>query len=386
MLPPGTAYRPATAEQIARWIADLGTERSETATAALAEVGPATLQPLRKALSIAPLPRRQRIQTVLDRIEVAEALQPKRIHVKFEQASLPAVVRTLAEQYGISLTYNAAGGVAPKPITLELKDVPLWEALDRLDREVGLLWTYRYPDGLILAPAAPSRRGNETTYAGPFRVQAQSWMVLHNLISTPQTNDYLSLQLFIAGDPAPALLTVGLPRVVEARTAAGVSLHGFPSSPNAMPFEPLVSRYQPLPMKPIPKRGDRLKLLRGVLPVEVATEARNLLVIHDLTKAAGKFYPLEGGGLLHIRTLAKTQRGATIGVVLPSNALWTYDPSVYQFELTDTKGRRYSSFPQLYGMQGQTWSMDGLFLMAGAGGRTGRTAVGWPGLAPSAPG
>ncbi len=243
--------------------------------------------------------------------------------------------------------------------------------------QAGLSWSSN-GRALMLSPGkAPPDK--QMSYAGPFRVQAKSWTLTHNLTPQPQ-QDSLMLSLEIVSEPSPRLLSVGFPRIVEARTSAGDSLPSLSTPTFAGPLLPLFPHARWVSLKVPPKRGGSLQVLRIALPVEVATDPRRLVVIDDLTKAAGKLYPIEGAGQLHIHTIAKTDRGATIGVTLPSNALWAYDPSMYQFELTDAKGRQYSSHSAAKLHDVRADAPGGWFAPDGRAPAAGLGALPWAGL------
>jgi WD40 repeat protein len=371
-------YRKATPEQIAQWIKELGTERSRAAMNALVEVGPDAIAPLRRALAAASPESRSSLQAALDGVTAAGALRPKRFHLKFEKASLPSALEALSKQSGVRLVYSTTKEGPPGGITLELKGATFWEALDRLARQAGLTW--RYTSGeLLLAPGKPA---NRTTCTGPFHLHAKGWW-MSQALSPAASLDYLTLNCEVAGEPLPGLLTVGLPRITEARTSAGEELQAIPPSyVYRQPFRPLFPLYHTLRFQLPPKRGGTLERLRGVLPVEVATEPRTMLSVKlpEKLRVPGRLYPVENGGLLHLRTVTTRQGQVTIGMSMPSNALWAYEPAAHRFELTDAEGRRYPlQQPLLYPIFGQLRPADGLLLMTGSP-AAGLTAVPWSGI------
>jgi serine/threonine protein kinase/WD40 repeat protein len=379
VLRPGSPRRPATPEQIARWIGDLGTSRSAAAEAALGEAGPAAVAPLRRAVADAWFFRRQQLQTVLDRVEAAEALAPKRIHLKLREASLPTAVQALSQQSGVPLVYRPGLGAAPKPITLELNDVPFWEGLDRLCGSAALTWR-NGPAGLEITEGktTPERM---VCYAGPLRLHARAWMVTQELDPVSKPAEHLSLTLGAIAEPSPGLVAVGRPRILEARTATDSLVPRFAPYTFFQAYTPLSFNNYSVELLAPPKPGGTLQVLRGVVPVEVQTGRRNLAVIEGLTKAASKLYPIEGGGQLHIHTVQNNFNQITVRMSVLSNALWSYDAGLHHVEVTDARGQRYQSYsPVLQPLPMEFRTMDGLLLMGGPP-TGGLGAVPWIGLA-----
>ncbi len=171
---------------------------------------------------------------MLDRVEAADALKPKRIHLNLKEARLAAALRALTEQSGVSLVYSPqVSAPVPKPLTLELDGVPFWEALDRLCSVAGLVWFYGGQRGLTLTDGKAAASEQTICYAGSFRFLARAWGVTHNLSPSLQPAESLTLSLEAVGEPSPDLLGIGSARLVEARTTAGNSL---PAASNIYPY------------------------------------------------------------------------------------------------------------------------------------------------------
>jgi hypothetical protein len=349
----------------------------------LAEAGPAALAPLRDALARAPSAHRGRLRAALDRAEAAQVLSPMRISLKVRDARLAAVLRALSDQSGVSLLHaQRPGAGAAKPVTLELNDVTFWEALDRLCEKAGLSWSqYGLGEVSVFESKGPAP-GRETTYAGPFRIQARSWLSSYSLSPSPVNVDGLRLNLDIVGQPSRGLLTTGAPRVIEARTAAGESLVP-PEVPPAMNFtNPSFGwTWREVLLKRPAKQGGTLRLLKGALPVEVQVEPRPLLEVENLPKAAGKLYTLESGFRMQVDSVAVQDRRVVLQLAFLSAAT-SFDLRSLDFAVSDAKGRNYlpSNAPWTRPLADRFRATDALLLSGGAS-AGGLGALPWFGIA-----
>ena len=362
VLPPlGLAHRAATPQQMDDWVRRLGGDDARaTAEAedALLDVGPAALGALRKAAGGADDGLAKRAAEVIDRVEVAEALAPPRVRLKLRNAPVADAVAALAAQSGARVEYLGPAQPAdpPKSVTMELDNVPFWEALDRLCEAGDLTFAIQIgPNGPgVQLGDGPRGRRETIADAGPFRLQATHWYANRTLTLTgkePVAVDGLNLGLchFGVGD---AVVGVGPPVIREAVDDAGLSrLPDQPPGPFPGPLAVLVdpesrlfNPFDLLPLKSSERRGGVLKRLKGVVPVEVMIERRDLATATDVGKAAGKTF--DGDGVrLSVRGVQSVPNGPTgqpfvVTLTLDGGPDWAYNAASMVFELTDAEGRR----------------------------------------------
>jgi WD40 repeat protein len=351
-LPPKEGH-PATPEEIAKWVRALGgdAEAREKAVKELEAVGPPALKALAEIADDPMSPIRQRARELWERIAIAEALAPRRISLKLNDADVADAVKALAEQSGVRLEYlpQATSSGTPKNLTLELNGVPFWEALDRLCREARLVYTQRDGQSLRLT-AGVLPRSELLAYAGPFRIQADRWSyqrVLPLPEKDPTSNEFLHLQLLLLGEPHAPVVGVGWPRILEARDADGQSRVPtvLPAGPNAFePYSPsLWLRGKFLHFRPTPKPKGTLKLARGTLPVEVMVARQDLVTVTDLGKAKGQAFHGEEGVRLTIRNVEQLGNRLAVQFTMTAPAGWTYKATLRGFDLIDGKGQRFHS-------------------------------------------
>src|SRR5262249_37278547 len=79
------------------------------------------------------------IARIEKRIETAQLLEPKRVHLHFVDAPVAAVLTELKRQTGYPVPLLPdPGRLADRKIPLDTGLVPFWQALDQLCRQAGL--------------------------------------------------------------------------------------------------------------------------------------------------------------------------------------------------------------------------------------------------------
>ena len=101
---------------------------------------------------------------------------------------------------------------------------------------------------------------------------------------------------------------------------------------------PLWFRY--LALQTSPHSGGTLKVLRGVLPVEVMARRQDLAVVPDLGRSEGK--TVEGADGMRLSIVRVQSKGAQLSAAFSIDAGpgWAFDPNGQGFELSDGQGRR----------------------------------------------
>ena len=133
----GTPEKPTSAT-IERLIEQLGHEdyrQRDAASKAIGEVGPAALPALRKVKDHEDAEVRRRVGDLILTLERAKLLAPKLITLRLKDRPLRQAVTEMAKQtgYQIEMWPDAAsnGDREKQPFSFELEKVPFWEALER---------------------------------------------------------------------------------------------------------------------------------------------------------------------------------------------------------------------------------------------------------------
>ena len=136
----------ADAQDIDRLIQQLGSGKfaeRDAAQKALDAIGPDALAALRKAAASddAEISRRAKelIPLLELRAETADATKPKRVSLVCKDQSATDAIQELKRVTGLPIALGGdTAALANKKVTLELKDVSAWEALDRFCAAAGL--------------------------------------------------------------------------------------------------------------------------------------------------------------------------------------------------------------------------------------------------------
>jgi WD40 repeat protein len=352
---PATGRRAASPEKIATWIKqleDADARVRQTAAGALAEVG----APAVKALSVIaqgpPRTRQKQARAVLDRITVAAAVAPTRVRLRLKDASLADALHAFTEQTGIAVTYQPPPpGNKPRVINLVLADVPAWEALDRLCDAAGAhLDTAAGFAGLLVSHRAqpvPEVHG----YAGPFRVQ-RSGGSYQRFVGAYGVSESLNVQLRLLKDPRARSVVIGSPlRLTEAQSdGQSLLLRGGAVFPQGSFDAGGVQQINVgLRLKPIDHRGGKLKVLKGVLPLEVMVRQRPRVIVPDLARAQGRTFFGKQGRRLTVMQARQFGNQWSLSVRVAGAPGYRYDAKRCGLELVDARGRIVPLQIALYG-------------------------------------
>ncbi len=323
---------PATPAEIARWVAELGSNRfpaREEAMTALARAGAPALAPLAEAAKSGNPEVRRRAAELIDRIEANQALAPTWVTLQLRDVPVPEAVEALARQCRVRLELMPQQGPAReqlegKRITLEPGRVPFWDALERLCQAGGLTYTSRTAKTLELQPADGAPRP-PTAVSGAFRLRVTGMNYARslnlNLVpgTTPARSESMNVSIDVLCEPHVALLAIGAPQFTEATEEEGRNaLSGAPAGQGytrnpyyhgAAPMQPLVTS---VPLRPSTRPAAKLITLKGNLPVEVLGQRKPLLVVDDILNTKEKVFKGEGDLVLmfiHVQDQAGGRNG-----------------------------------------------------------------------------
>ncbi len=344
---PSVKRTPATAAQIAAWIEQLRDPRTRgPAATALEAAGPPALA----ALARSNEPEAARIA---DRIAIAEALAPSRVGLKLKEARIEDAVEALNKQGHIPLVYQSPRrrlfGSAPRKVTLELDGVPFWEAVDRLCEAAGLAPMLSYTANgqvLQLNEGTPLPRGR-VAYLGPLRLQIDQLTYQRALSLQGQgglPSETLIFNVTQLGEPIPAIRHTHWPQAIEGEDDAGRPYRSASSQIQSSSTMGLQQLWMNFSVQMPPRRGNQLRYLKGILPVEVMVRRRDLLTVHDVTRARGKAVDAPSGFRLAIQDIPQFGGQVAVRIALTGPAAWTYDMNRYGFELVDDRGRRFPAY------------------------------------------
>jgi WD40 repeat protein len=290
-----------------------------------------------------PISAGQQMRNVLNRITAGDNLDPTRVQLRLKDVPPADAVRTLARQARFPILYVSPPGVKePVPrISLDLKDVGVWEALDQICAASRLGYS---ADALNVRVSPQYPPPNHIrAYAGPFRLETSATTYQRNVnlsMGTPRLGESLFLNLRMLKEPQAPLLSVRAPRLTEARAGDGQSL--LTPAPASIPFSvqgEIIAGYLSVPLKVSGRSGGKLAILRGALPVEIASRQRELIAVPDLAKAKGRTFRGERGHRLTVQNVQRTGTTLTLLLRLSGPPGWNYNANSQRLELIDAEGR-----------------------------------------------
>jgi hypothetical protein len=362
---PAAPLRSTKSDQIAQLIAQLGStkyQERETATQALDAIGPPALGALQQATRNSDLEIRRRAeslaQQIRKRVESAQLLEPKRIHLTFDETPVPRAITDLRTKTGFSIQLSGLESrLANRKITLDTGETTFWEAFDQFCQKAGLVertppvrgeqnvrvWDAKgvpvqgamviaqpyhspavEPDGrLTLSNGAP--RPVPTYYAGAVRIRALPANGRAPNASSGETC------VVIEATPEPLLAWQGMldlciDKAVDehGQNLTPVSHSGNDGAGNAyhlgngvvvwdMDRGQLVNNNQREMLVRL-KLGDQpsktLKELTGTVAAHVQTPLQTLITVENILQSAGQTFKEPAGESLQVLEAAQQENGS----------------------------------------------------------------------------
>jgi hypothetical protein len=358
-----------TVEQLINQLGSRDFRVREAANKTLAGRGMAVLPALQRARKHKDPEVRRRVEALASPLEAAALVAPKRVTLHLKDRPVREAVLEIAKQtgYKIELWPEARfnGDREKRLYSFDLDRLPFWEALDRVAAAGGLVLQQMWGSDAIRLQFEDSHE--QFVYqAGMFRVAAQSFHYNRNLqfgvmprngpMQQPQHNESLTLNFQIAGEPSMPLLGVGQAKVTEAVDDQNNSL--VPPVDGMNQFAHYVNygfnRGFSLPgnlgLAGPGRTARKVKLLRGAVPVTLLREQKPLITIEPILKAKGKKFKA-GNTEMTVEDVTKVndanyQIKMRVSESSPATAGdYTWANSLSQrMELLDAKGARYQSW------------------------------------------
>jgi hypothetical protein len=332
----------------------------------LENLGPDVLPMLKEAFRKAEDPEvRRRIEERLPSIEHAAALSPTKITMTLKDKPVKEVFAELAKQSGYKLDVHPQGDDRErKLVSLDLKDVPFWSALDKVCETCGVFfqegWYGNDQMGLRFEYGDTS-----ATYVytdGPFRSCVRGFNYQRNLdfvngvrragpgqpIQPPgQPTEYLHMNLSISVEPKLPLLSAGKVTITEAIDDKDQSMVP-PQTQNTYYsyYHGYRSYTQQVQAQLTPKGGTRLKKLAGTISITAISAQREKLVVDKIMDVKNQTFKA-GSTTLNIESVSKGDEieiklsVSESGVKNDNTRMNTYGQRI---ALLDDKGNKYYGY------------------------------------------
>jgi hypothetical protein len=348
--PPLGADEPTPTEKLVEQLGSSSFPARERATKALRERGPAALPALRKALESKDEEVRKRAEALIPPLEIEEALLPKRVNLQVKNASASTAVAELAKQTGFKMT--VPGGKDNATVTADLKDVPFWEAMDKVGEVTGRSFRYQEYDKTFQVLSGIGR-SPFVNLRGAFRLEA-TWFHEDRDVNFARAgpgkdaprNHRLTLSVSVHAEPRITLLKVSPAKIDEAVDSDGKSLVEPPGAPkvdNPPPgrgtFRGESSYYSDIRLK---RAGEAktLRLVRGTVPVKAVLIRKPKVVSPKVFEAGGTSFR-SGTDSLTIKQVTNQGGSVQIEIAVPRQE---NDPArewQQRFEVEDEAGNRF---------------------------------------------
>jgi WD40 repeat protein len=296
-----------------------------------------------KANAFEPISADQQMRNVVNRIAAGDNLDPTRVRLHLKDALPADAVRTLARQAPFPILYASPPGVKEpvQRISLDLKDVGVWEALDQICAAGRLGYSADALNVRVSPQYPPPNRIR--AYTGPFRLETSATLYQRNVslsAGPPRLGESLFLNLRMYKEAQVPLLSVRTPHLTEARDGDGRSL--LPPAPANVSFSvrgEVLAADLNVALKASGRSGGKLAVLRGALPVEIASRQQELIAVPDVAKAKGRTFRGERGHRLTVQSVKRS--GTTLTLLLRVNGPpgWNYNANSQRLELIDAHGR-----------------------------------------------
>jgi hypothetical protein len=333
----------------------------EKAGRALESRGEEALPILRKAVTEAEPEAKRRIEVLTQQLERRVLLGAKRVTVKAEMASVKSVLEQLAKQTGYKIEYQDQDR---EKISIDMKDVPFWEAMHRIVNDAGLQVNWDAQSDRIMLYFSDS----QSPYAwvnGPFYCVAQNisfnkYVQLGQVPrrSAPQANDVdnISFNIMVQSEPKAPILTVGQMRLTQAEDENGLSLVSRNQQQEEVSYiryyEGYYRNYQhqvSVAMHKPDKDAKTAKIIKGKIPVVLLAQVKPEITFDDMLKVKKKKLI---GQTIEITLESTEEQNKMYMVKMQIQRIGQFDSNdnswmnniQQKLELQDEKGQKYVSY------------------------------------------
>jgi hypothetical protein len=380
---------PPTIEKLIEQLGSRSFAEREKATKLLRERGPTALAALRKARESKDEEVRKRVEVLIPPLEIEEALLPKRVTLKADGQALSVVLADVGKQTGFKLA--ATGKDDGKKVTADLRDVPFWEAIEKVFQQSDRALSFQQDDR-SLSPVAWSGRSRFVSVRGPFRLEA-TWFHEDRDVDFTRANrgadgrrsHQLTLSVSVVAEPRLTFLKVRPAKVDEALDSEGKSLlepGGSADTPTEDPsvrtppptpdvrsmipagrgtFRGESTHYSDVRLRRASESAKSVKVVRGTIPVRTILIRRPVVVTSKVLESGGTSFRA-GSDSLHIKQV-RNQGGGSIEVEIqvPREENGSYREWHERFSVEDEAGNKFQMNGRGSSSNGREYSISMYF-------------------------
>jgi hypothetical protein len=226
---------------VAQLIKDLGDDDYRTREKAgreLVALGEKVLPQLRAALAETDSPEVQRrLSVMIRKMDTERLVAPKRVTMNLKNVNAKAAIDEIAKQTGYKIEFG--GGSTDEKYTFEFDNTPFWVAVDRVAAMTGCLAQYEDYNEMFRVYNQDAMNPY-VAYAGPFRflasnINSNDSIQLSGISRRggggTQRYSHMNLGFQIQSEPKNPMLGVGIPEIISAVDENGTSMV-MPRNPN----------------------------------------------------------------------------------------------------------------------------------------------------------
>lgn len=355
---------------VAEWIAKLGSRshvERELAMTELKKIGKKAIPELQKALKHREPEIRARSQALINFLQKVDRLAPTRVTLRAKNLTIGTLFDDISNQTGYKVDFYDNG--QPMRVSIHLKDVPFWEAMEAIASKSGLVLQSGWGDRRIHF-SQQSQSCPFTHVNGAFRITANSishYRTVNLAYVDPAVgasrNENLTLSFHVHSEPKLRILGYEEAKLTAAYDNLGTSMlppkEDAPEDPG-MGFRHRSSMYgngyhsgtvsMSVKLHRNEEKAKTLKVIRGYVPLTLLVADKKVTVVDKVTEAKDKKVKV-GDTEFHIESVKEMpNRQIQVKMTLTNPTItdqndYSWVQSLYQrLELVDAKGNKYSDF------------------------------------------
>lgn len=226
----------------AELIADLSSpdyRLRERAGRELSRRGELVLTDLRAALAATEDPEAsRRIGVLVRKMEYDKLVAPKRVTLHIKDKPLKEAMDAISKQTGYRIDFSTSR--AETTYSFDMDDVPFWQAVDTVGNAGGLTVYPEYDDEGTIRAYEQDSFNPHVAYSGPFRFLATNINSNRNIqlsglnrrMNQRNQNEYINLNFQIQSEPKTPILATTFTELISAVDDTGTSLAPPANDPN----------------------------------------------------------------------------------------------------------------------------------------------------------
>lgn len=363
---PPARVDPERVKELVKKLGDRDYQVRAQAQAELEKLGPGAIPYLAEELKNTKNAEiRRRLDELVPTLERVAALGPTRVTIQMKDEPVRRVVEELAKQskFRIELSPNAGLGDEreKRVISVDLKEAPFWEALDKICEKGGLTYHEGYygGDNFMIRLDYGDYFPGIVHVSGAFRLTARGFHYYRNLdIGGPRNgpegpfrrHESLSINIGISTEPKIPLLNVYQPNITEALDDRNQSMLYQQNNMDRQHYYDhggYRSYSQQVNAQLVPSAGGKsIKVLKGTVPVRVVAVSKPKITVDKLMEVKNKTFK-EGSATIVIDEVTKRNDIVEVRMTITDTSVtgpndYTWVSSLNQrLELVDDKGNRY---------------------------------------------